>query len=166
MTDIKTLEQKLKSIKIFLTDVDGVLTDGGMYYTTDGLHMKKFYVRDGMGSGLLKKAGILTGLISSDKSTIGQVRAERLQFDYIYIGLWEKPAALEEICTKAGVTYNEVAFIGDDVNDLEILKLVGFSAAPADADAQVRSIVDYVCKNKGGEGAYREVADLILKHNK
>ena len=157
------IKRKLKKIKVFLTDVDGVLTDGGMYYTAEGLAMKKYYVRDGMGSVLLRKAGFEVGLISSDRSPIGQVRGERLLFDYNYIGVPDKCATLDEICKKNNYTYENIAFIGDDVNDLGILKIVGFSAAPHDAAEEVKKIVDYVCKKDGGDGAYREVADLLLQ---
>lgn len=158
------LKEKLSKIKILLTDVDGVLTDGGMYYTEEGLVMKRYHVHDGMGASLLKQKGILLGLISTDVSPIGRSRGEKLKFDFIYTGLWDKPSALEEICKKTGYTKENIAFIGDDVNDLGILSLVGFSAAPANAIKPVKKLVNYVCKKSGGEGAYRELADLILSN--
>jgi YrbI family 3-deoxy-D-manno-octulosonate 8-phosphate phosphatase len=158
----KKLIKKLKDISVILTDVDGVLTDGGMYYTADGLTMKKFNVKDGMAHVLLRKAGYKIGFVSSDGSTIARVRGERLSVDFIYTGALNKMEALDEICKIAQCDYANVAHIGDDVNDLEILQKVGFSACPADAVAQVKNIVHYVCKHKGGRGAYREVADLFL----
>jgi YrbI family 3-deoxy-D-manno-octulosonate 8-phosphate phosphatase len=160
------LKKKLQKIKAFLTDVDGVLTDGGMYYSAEGLAMKKYFVRDGMGSVILQRAGVETGMITSDSSPIGRARAERLKFDHIYIGIRDKCEALDEICAKKNYTYENIAFIGDDINDVEILKRAGFSAAPADAIDEVKNIVHYVCKQKGGQGAYREVADMIMKAQK
>jgi 3-deoxy-D-manno-octulosonate 8-phosphate phosphatase (KDO 8-P phosphatase) len=160
------LKKKLQKIKAFLTDVDGVLTDGGMYYGPEGLVMKKYFVRDGMGSVVLQRAGIETGMITSDTSPIGRARAERLKFDHIYIGIRDKCEALDEICAKKNYTYENIAFIGDDINDIEILKRTGFSAAPADAIDEVKKVVDYVCAKKGGEGAYREVVDMIMKAQK
>jgi YrbI family 3-deoxy-D-manno-octulosonate 8-phosphate phosphatase len=160
------LKKKLQKIKIFLTDVDGVLTDGGMYYTTEGLVMKKYFVRDGMGSVILQRTGVETGMITSDSSPIGRARAERLKFDHIYIGTRDKCVALDEICAKKNYSHENIAFIGDDINDVEILKRVGFSAAPADAIDEIKKTVDYVCAKKGGQGAYREVVDMIMKAQK
>lgn len=160
------LKKKLVKIKAFLTDVDGVLTDGGMYYSPEGLVMKKYFVRDGMGSVILQRSGIETGMITSDTSPIGRARAERLKFDHIYIGIRDKCEALDEICAKKDYAYQNIAFIGDDINDIEILKRAGFSAAPADAIDEVKKVVDYICAKKGGEGAYREVVDMIMKAQK
>lgn len=161
----KEISSKLKKIKIVLSDIDGVLTDGGMYYTEDGMVMKKFFVKDGMGTTLLKKAGFLTGVISTDVSLINKTRSERLKMDFVYLGVWEKEKTLDEICTQTKLSPENVAFIGDDVNDLLILQKVGFAACPADAVDEVKKIVHYKCKKKGGKGAYREIADLILKYH-
>jgi len=158
----KKLNSILKKIKIVLTDVDGVLTDCGMYYTENGLWMKKFNVRDGMGSSLLRKAGYKVGIISTDKTDIAKARGEWLNLDYIYYGIEDKKKILDEICSKEQINYDNVAFIGDDINDSTILGTVGFSAAPKDAMAQIKNIVDYVCNKKGGDGAFREFAELIL----
>lgn len=158
------LRKKIRNIRIVLTDVDGVLTDGGMIYDEDGLKLKRFNVKDGMGSALLRQAGFRVGLISTDVSTIAKTRGERLKFDFIEIGSMDKVQSLVEICAMTGVEFKNCAFIGDDVNDLEILKAVGFSAAPADAAPEIKEVVDYICEKKGGEGAYREFADLIRKN--
>jgi len=162
----KEIASKLKKIKIVLSDIDGVLTDGGMYYTEDGMVMKKFFVKDGMGTTLLKKAGLLTGVISTDVSLINKTRAERLKMDFLYLGIWEKDKTLDEICEQTKLSPENIAFIGDDVNDLQILQKVGFAACPVDAVDEVKKIVHYKCKNKGGKGAFREVVDLILKYHK
>ena len=161
----KEMLSKIKKIKILLTDIDGVLTDGGMYYTEDGMVMKKFFVKDGMGAMLLKKAGFLTGAISTDVSLINRTRAERLKMDFVFLGVWEKEKTLDEICEQTKLLPENVAFIGDDVNDLLILQKVGFAACPVDAVDEVKKSVHYKCKNKGGKGAYREVADLIPKYH-
>jgi 3-deoxy-D-manno-octulosonate 8-phosphate phosphatase (KDO 8-P phosphatase) len=136
-----------------------------MYYTGTGLSMKKYNVHDGLGSMLLKQAGIKIGLITSDNTSLGALRGERLGFHHVYIGVWDKDKALLEICEKEKCEPLEVAYIGDDLNDLPIMKLVGFSSAPSNGMAAVRKQVDYVCAREGGHGAYREVADLILRYS-
>ncbi len=158
--------KKISKIKLLLTDVDGVLTDGGMYYTEEGLVMKKFNVKDGMGVYLLRLKGIETGIISTDTSPILKARGERLKLELCFDSITDKKKKLDEICKERNLDYDEVAFIGDDVNDCEILRSVGFSAAPCDAVTDVLSIVDYICEKKGGDGAFREIAELILKHKK
>jgi len=161
----KAFTARLKKIKILLTDIDGVLTDGGMYYTEEGMVMKKFFVRDGMGTSLLHKAGFKTGIISTDVSPIANVRGERLKMDFIYLGVWEKDKALEEICKAEKISFEHVAFIGDDVNDIEIVKKVGVAVCPKDASDEIKKLAHYICKKKGGNGAYREIVDLILHTN-
>jgi len=156
----------LENIKIVVSDVDGVLTDGGLYYSAEGMVMKKFNVKDGMGVVRLKKAGLLTGIISTDNSDIIKSRAKRLKMDFAVTGTWNKKEEMINLCRKYGYTMENVAFIGDDVNDLEIIKNVGFSAAPADAVPEILEIVDYICSQKGGEGVFRELAELVLKNSK
>ena len=160
------LNDKISKIKIVLTDIDGVLTDGGLYYTDEGLVMKKFFVRDGMGAVLLKENGLEVGILSSDKSEIATARGKRLNLELVYYGVKDKRQVLDEICFLRNVKMENLAFIGDDVNDIEALKAVGLSACPKDAVESVGSIVDYVCKKEGGRGAFRELADLILKSKK
>lgn len=162
----KKLQKKLEKIAILLTDVDGVLTDGGMIYTEQGLVMKKFQVKDGMGTVLLREAGIKTGIITTDKTPIARVRGERLQMDFVVIGSFRKDEALAEILAATGLQPENVAFIGDDVNDIPILKMAGVTAAPADAMPVIIDMVDYVCTRRGGKGAYREFADLILQYSR
>lgn len=154
---------QLSKIKIVITDVDGVLTDGGLYYTSDGLVMKKFNVKDGMGMKLLRDAGIKNGIITTDTSELIRIRGERLKVDYIYLGVWDKENKLLEICKNENLLPENTAFIGDDVNDIGIIKAAGFSACPSDAVPQIKEIVDLVLPTKGGQGAFREFADLVLK---
>lgn len=151
-----------KNIKLLLSDVDGVLTDGGLYYSAEGMVLKKFNVKDGMGVVRLKENGVLTGILSSDDSQIIKTRAEKLKMEVIVTGSKNKLDSLNQICEEFNLTPAEVAFIGDDVIDIEILKNVGFSSCPADALEEVKQIVNYICKKKGGEGCFREVAEMII----
>ena len=156
---------KSKNIKILLTDVDGVLTDGGMYYTSAGDYMKKFHARDGMGVNLLKKSGIPTIIVTKEKTKIVKNWAKKMKIDHLYDGVQEKEKLLKEICKKYSVTSSQIAYIGDDVNDLGLLKKVGFSATPNDGIMDAKNIVNYVCEKKGGDGVLREIADMILHNN-
>ena len=153
----------LKRIRLVAMDVDGVLTDAGMYYSESGEELKKFNTRDGMGIKLLQRAGLITALITMEDTKLVTRRAEKLAIPEVHQGARDKLAVMREMVARHGLTLQQVAYIGDDVNDLEVLNAVGFSAAPADALPAVRNAVDYVCRQKGGEGAVREVADLILE---
>ena len=152
----------LKKIRLVATDVDGVLTDGGLYYSDSGEQIKKFNVWDGLGLVLLKRAGLVTAIITMDQTPLVNVRAAKLGISEIHQGVRDKLAVLKELASKYGIQFEDIAYVGDDVPDLPALRVVGFSAAPANAREPVRKKVRYVCKAKGGEGAVREVADLIL----
>jgi N-acylneuraminate cytidylyltransferase len=152
----------LRDIKLFLTDVDGVLTDAGMYYTEHGDELKKFNTRDGKGLELLRHHGIKTGIITGENTRIVANRAKKLQVDFLFQGAQDKLPVLQKILEDTGISPSEVAYIGDDLNDLDVLRSVGFAAAPADAAERVREHVHYVCRARGGEGCLREVSDLIL----
>jgi len=165
MTSLKQ-QLKLKKIKLVISDVDGVLTDGSMYYSSKGEELKKFNTRDGMGVELLLEKNIPTVLISKEKSKIVTSRAKKIRVSLTKIGIIKKENELSKICTKFNVKPNEVAYIGDDVNDKEIMKLVGFSAAPKDAIFSIKKIANYTCLKKGGEGAFRELADIIISSKK
>lgn len=156
----------INNIKLFVTDCDGVLTDGGMYYTDQGDAMKKFNTRDGMGISLLKTQGIITVLITGENSQIAQKRAEKLKFDKIFLGVNNKADILKKICAEYSVSLSETAYIGDDINDLECIQICGLSACPADADKKVMECADYVCTHNGGCGAVREFAEYILDKRK
>ena len=165
MTSLKQ-QLKLKKIKLVISDVDGVLTDGSMYYSSKGEELKKFNTRDGMGVELLLEKNIPTVLISKEKSKIVTSRAKKIRVSLTKIGIIKKENELSKICTKFNVKPNEVAYIGYDVNDKEIMKLVGFSAAPKDAIFSIKKIANYTCLKKGGEGAFRELADIIISSKK
>ncbi len=160
------LRGKLANIKLLAMDVDGVLTNGGMYYSEDGDELKKFNTRDGKGVELLRNAGIKTAFITSEKTQIVERRAAKLRIDELYQGIEDKLVALQQIMSKYGLTYDEVAYIGDDINDLNILQKVGLAITVADGLPDNRSVAHYITKARGGEGAVREVATLILEARK
>ncbi len=156
----------MQKIKLFLSDVDGVMTDSGMYYTENGDEFKKFNTHDGMAFNLLKAAGIKTGIITTENTKIVERRAAKLKVDYVYqgAGFKGKLEAALDICAKENISINEVAYIGDDINCLDLLKAVGIAACPANATKHVKAItgIIHLVKN-GGEGAIREfVDDYIL----
>lgn len=159
---MESLQQKFSQIKLLITDVDGVLTDGGLYYSSEGLIMKKFNVKDGMGTHLLRQHNIKYGVISTDTADLISKRAERLKMDFLFTEVWDKEQKLIDVCKQFNVDAENVAFIGDDINDIEIIKKVGVSAAPADAVPEIIQLVDFVCSNKGGHGAFREFVDMII----
>lgn len=152
-------------IKLFLSDVDGVLTDGGMYYTENGDELKKFNTRDGMGFQILREAGIKTGIITSETTKIVERRAIKLKIDYVSQGKKNggKLTAALEICEKEGIELNNVAYIGDDINCLELLSKVGFAACPSDAVKSIKKIPGIlILSKKGGDGAVREFIEHII----
>lgn len=155
-----------KHIKLFLCDVDGTLTDGGMYYSETGDELKKFNTRDGMGFQLLREARIKTGIITSENTKIVENRAKKLKIDFLRQSKRDggKVAAAQEICDELGITFSEVAYIGDDINCVELLSRVGLSACPADACDKVKSIPGIVAMTRnGGDSCVREFIELLLK---
>lgn len=162
---ILSKQKNNKSIKLFLSDVDGTLTDGGMYYSENGDELKKFNTRDGMGFQLLHDAGIKTGIITSENTSIVERRARKLNIDYLIQGkkFGGKLNAVIDICKKENITLEEVAYIGDDINCLELLKNVGIAGCPQDAVHEVKMIDNiYVAMSEGGKGVVREFVDVIL----
>lgn len=157
--------QKAGMIRLLLTDCDGVLTDGGMYYSEQGDELKKFHTKDGMGLQWLKEAGIKRGMITGEDTQIAVNRAEKLQLDYLYKGIKNKRSVLQEMIEKEKIPLSQVAYIGDDCNDLECIQAVGLGIAVADAADKIKEAADYVLKTRGGCGAVREAAEFILQHN-
>jgi 3-deoxy-D-manno-octulosonate 8-phosphate phosphatase (KDO 8-P phosphatase) len=156
-------EQRSKDIKLVVFDVDGVLTDGGMLYTESGDEFKKFNAKDGLAIRRVKQRGIQTGIISHGyNSKLIQRRAERLHIELLEVSQVPKLQTLSLWCEKLKISYDNVCFIGDDVNDEDILKAVGFSACPADAVDDVKNMVHVVMQKKGGEGCVRELIDLYI----
>jgi len=153
----------LSQIRLFATDVDGVLTDAGMYYSETGDEWKKFNTRDGMGIKLLQRAGLITAIVTQERTKLVARRAEKLAIPELHQGVMNKLAVIREMAVRHGLSLQQVAYIGDDVNDLEALKAVGFSASPADGLPAIVAAVDYICQKKGGEGAVREIIEMILE---
>lgn len=148
-------------IKMFLTDCDGCLTDCGMYYSEKGDELKKFNTRDGMGFDLLKKQGIITGIITSENVDLNRRRAEKLKLDILEAGCKDKAEAIRKYSEQYGIALENVCYIGDDINDIEAIKMVGLGCCPADAMQEVRVMADYVARAKGGEGVIREVVNSL-----
>ena len=154
------------NIKLFLSDVDGTLTDAGMYYGENGEEFKKFNTHDGKGFELLRKAGIKTGIITSENTKIVENRAKKLKVDFLYQGLEHKGKLdiAKEICKELNISLDEVAYIGDDINCKELLSSVGISACPSNALEEIKNIPNIIKLSKaGGEGAVREFCELIMK---
>jgi 3-deoxy-D-manno-octulosonate 8-phosphate phosphatase (KDO 8-P phosphatase) len=161
-----TLKRKILKIKLLLTDCDGVLTDTGVYYSEGGEELKKFSIRDGMGIERLRKlVNIETGIVTGELSGSVKKRAEKLKIQELHLGAKDKVKVLNEILNRRNLKMENIAFIGDDTNDLEVIKVVGLSACPFDAIPEIKNISDYVCKNRGGNGALREFAEIIIKGN-
>lgn len=153
----------VKNIKAILIDVDGVLTDGGLYYDNNGNEFKKFNVKDGQIIKYLKEHHIILGVITGRDSKATDRRVAELGFDFYKKGISNKINSLNEFLDKYKLNYDEVAYMGDDIIDLEILKKVGFSGTPADSRDYIKSKVDFISKSRGGEGAFRDFADYILE---
>jgi 3-deoxy-D-manno-octulosonate 8-phosphate phosphatase (KDO 8-P phosphatase) len=162
----QSLRSVLQTIKLLLLDVDGVMTDGGIYSTNSGDEFKKFHAHDGYGIVKLQRAGVKVGIITGRVSKIVERRAEDLGITDVYQNFENKIVAYESMKKKYTIADADIAYIGDDEFDLAVLKAVGFSAAPANAMPVVKKQVQYVCTHGGGGGAVREVIDLILKYRK
>lgn len=153
---------EIPEIKMFLTDCDGCLTDGGMYYSEKGDELKKFNTRDGMGFALLRQKGIITGIVTSENVDLNRRRAKKLKLDILEAGCKDKVATVKRLCAEYGISLEEVAYIGDDINDFEVIKMVGFGCCPNDAIPQIKEAAKHITKASGGEGVIREVVDLII----
>ncbi|MDZ7333483.1 MAG: HAD-IIIA family hydrolase [candidate division KSB1 bacterium] len=163
-TTLDQLKQKAKRIKLLLTDSDGVLTDGGVYYSDRGEELKRFNMRDGMGVARLRSlAGVEVGIVTGEFSASVKKRAEKLSIIEYHPGAIDKFAVLKEIMDRKNLTADEIAYIGDDTNDVDVMKRVGLSACPADAMVFAERVADYVCEAKGGHGAFREFAEFIIE---
>lgn len=160
--DSEKLKEKISKIKLIVFDVDGTMTDGKIYYSKNGEEVKRFSVRDGLGTILLNLAGLKTAIITSENSPIVTARAKKLRIEYVILGSRKKTETLKKLADDLDLNLQQVAFVGDDLNDLEALKIAGFSACPKNAVSAVRDIVDFVSSYNGGDGAIREIAEQIL----
>lgn len=152
----------MKIPKLVLTDIDGVWTDGGMYYDQNGNEMKKFHTYDSAGVLFLRHLNIPVGIITGEDTLIVKRRADKLKIDYLYMGVKDKLAVLQNLCNELCIDAGEVAYIGDDLNDASILQAVGFSAVPFSAPRYMKKLAHFVLEKKGGEGVFREFVELIL----
>ena len=157
---------KSKKIKLVATDIDGVWTNAKMYYTENGEFMKSFSTYDGMATSLLMNEKINVAILTSENSKIVKSRAKKLGIKYVYINEKEKLFRMKYLCNRLNISIDEVAYIGDDINDLEVLAQVGISAMPCSSPILEKVNPDYVTKRKGGDGAFREFVDLIIKYRK
>lgn len=157
------LIEKLKRIRLLALDADGVLTDGRIVYTHQGEEIKAFNVKDGLGIRLLIKAGIRVCVITGRQSPALRHRCDNLGIEYLYDGILDKTAILPALEKESGVLAREMAFMGDDLPDLPLMRRIGFSVSVADASPEVLQIADWVTSAKGGAGAIREFCELMLK---
>jgi 3-deoxy-D-manno-octulosonate 8-phosphate phosphatase (KDO 8-P phosphatase) len=156
--------RRASRIRFLILDVDGVMTDGGLYYSADGVELKRFNAQDGYGIVRARECGVGIGIISGRETPIVEARARALGIDDVYQGAADKVEAMREIQVRYHLRDEEIAYIGDDVFDLPLLSVVGFSAAPKNARPEVRRKVDLVTSVAGGEGAVRELIDFILTY--
>lgn len=161
----ENLRERIKSIRLLLLDVDGVLTDGRIHLNDNGVETKVFSTRDGLSLWWVRKFGLLTGVISGRHSPSTELRCRDLLMDEIHLGRLHKVPILEEIISRRQLTASAIAYIGDDVVDLPVMKMVGFTAAPSDAHPEILKRVDLVLDQPGGGGAVREFLDLWMSVN-
>lgn len=148
--------------KLILTDIDGVWTDGGMYYDQEGMELKKFHTYDSAGVLFAHHLGIPVGILTGENTNIVKRRADKLKIDYLYLGCKDKVTAAKELCFQLGITLTDVAYIGDDLNDMSLLKLVGWAGVPASAPEYVKALASVKLEKNGGEGVFREFVECIL----
>jgi 3-deoxy-D-manno-octulosonate 8-phosphate phosphatase (KDO 8-P phosphatase) len=158
-----TATERARRVKLMIFDVDGVLTDGGLYFTAEGDTMKAFHSMDGHGAKLLRQAGIETAIITGRKSGIVAVRAKELKITHLYQGIENKPEAFADLLKATGMTPEECGYMGDDWVDLGVMLKVGFAAAPANSHPEVIARAHWVSEARGGHGAVREVCDTLLR---
>lgn len=157
-----SVDSAIPEIKMFLSDCDGCLTDGGMYYSEKGDELKKFNTRDGMGFSFLRERGIITGVVTGEDVDLNRRRAEKLKLDIIEMGCKNKLQAIRKICNDYNIALENVCYVGDDTNDIEAIQAVGYGCCPADAVPEVKSVAQYITRTKGGDGVIREIVNKIM----
>lgn len=148
--------------KLILTDIDGVWTDGGMYYDQEGMELKRFHTYDSAGVLFAHHLGIPVGILTGENTNIVKRRSDKLKMDYLYLGCKDKVAVVSDLCSQLGITMEDVAYIGDDLNDMKLLKLVGWAGVPSSAPVYVQKLTNVKLSKKGGEGVFREFVEIIL----
>lgn len=162
----ESLQRKLRKIKLLILDVDGVLTDNGVYIGSDGNEFKKFNIQDGFGIYLVQLAGVKVALLSGRYSKATEYRAQELKIEHVYNGYTDKLRVYQELKEKLSLQDEEIAFVGDDLPDIPVLKSVGVPMTVSNAQIEVKTVAKYVAKTPGGHGAVREIINLILKAKK
>lgn len=157
------MNDRLRNIDLLLLDVDGVMTDGGIIYDANGLETKRFNVRDGHGIKMLQRYGIQVGIITGRTSVVVDLRARELGIELVYQGALKKLESYEDVKTRTGLEDSRIAYMGDDIIDVPVMRRVAFAAAPQDGQDEARAVAHYVAGRNGGRGAVREVCDMILK---
>ncbi|NJK52357.1 MAG: HAD-IIIA family hydrolase [Leptolyngbyaceae cyanobacterium SU_3_3] len=158
-------ESRLAQVRLLALDVDGVLTDGGLYYTEAGEELKKFNVKDGLGIQRTMSCGVEVAIFSAGSSPATLHRAKRLGIQYVYIRVADKLAALKQLCETLNLSLDRVAYMGDDLVDIPAMQSVGVPITVADAMPENQAVAIYITQKSGGQGAVREVCDLIAKHH-
>jgi len=161
-TSLNILRQKAAKIKWFFSDIDGTLTDGGVYYSPEGELLKRFSLRDGTGFFLLRQCGIKAGFITTENSPVVEQRAKKLKVEKYIYGTHRKVEAMQDFLASEGMSMENVAYIGDELNDIKLLETCGLSFAVGDADHRAKDVADIVCEHYGGHGAFREAAEQLL----
>lgn len=162
-TSLDILHRKAAKIKWFFCDIDGTLTDGGVYYSPEGELLKRFSLRDGTGFFLLRQCGIKAGFITTENSPIVEQRANKLKIEKYIYGTHRKIETMQEFLASEGLTMENVAFIGDELNDVKLLKNSGLGFAVGDANHRAKGAADIVCEHFGGHGAFREAVERLLE---
>lgn len=162
-TSLDELRQRAAKIQWFFCDIDGTLTDGCVYYSPEGEFLKKFSLRDGTGFFLLKQCGIKTGFITTECSPIVEQRTKKLKIDKYIFGTHKKLDAMLNFMAEEGLAMENIAFIGDELNDVKLLKACGLGIAVGDADKRVKEVASIVCEKNGGHGAFREAVEKFLE---
>ena len=161
--DDPAVRRRIRRLRALVLDVDGVMTDGSMYYGPDGEALKKFNTKDGMGLAMLREQGLRIALITGEDTPIVNRRAEKLKIEDVYTGVEDKVSALQDFLTRHNLTPEETGYVGDDVNDLGAMKMVSVAFTVADAAEEVRKVAHVISELRGGEGAVREISNLILR---
>lgn len=151
--------------KLILTDIDGVWTDGGMYYDGTNVELKKFNTYDSAGVLFAHYLGIPVGILTGENTQIVQRRADKLKVEYCYLGIKDKVSIATDLCNQIGITLQDVAYIGDDLNDMKLLRLVGWAGVPSSAPKYVKDLATINLEKKGGEGVFREFVETIIGDN-
>ncbi len=148
--------------KLILTDIDGVWTDAGMYYDQEGIELKKFNTYDSAGVLFAHHLGIPVGILTGENTNIVKRRSDKLKIDYLYLGCKNKLSIVSDLCSQLGITLADVAYIGDDINDINVLKNVGWAGVPSSAPLYIQKLANVKLSKKGGEGVFREFVEAIL----